>query len=155
MVVFVTTDEEWRSAWTSLVGQEVARVRRQQGMSAQALAEACTELGVPMQRGSITKLENGHRKGVDVHDVVAIATALGVAPAELLFPGAQDDAEIEYLPGETIPAARAWNLFHGDDSPATVRLHQAHHHVSRANELLGLLAEEQREKQARKGGADG
>lgn len=154
----MTNGEEWPATWNQAIGRRIAEIRREVGLSAQALADSCTDLGHPMQRGTIAKFENGRRETVGVHELVVIATALYVAPAELLFPGAidgpQDDPDageptVEYLPGRPMPSSAAWKNFHGRTSPGSVRLVQAQRHVRSASDLLDQLVQEQREDEKR------
>lgn len=97
------------------VGRRVAffreRMRDMDGkpirMTAQALADRCAELGHPLDRSVIAKLEKGHRLTVSVADWVVLARALGVPPP-LLIVGLGTDDEIEILPGTRRPS---WDAF--------------------------------------------
>ena len=72
-----------------LVGERVAenlkRLRSIQRVTTEQLAERVSGLGRPMYATTITKVEKLWRR-VDVDDLVALATALGVTPAQLLEP---------------------------------------------------------------------
>lgn len=92
-------DFNWRVA--ERVGQAVAEAREGIGgrrMTAQALANRCAELGHPLDRSVIAKLEKGFRQSVTVADLLVLAAALDVPPVALLF--ALDQPETELLPGE-------------------------------------------------------
>ncbi|WP_052466534.1 helix-turn-helix domain-containing protein [Mobilicoccus massiliensis] len=147
---------EWPRSWTRRIGAEIARLRKEEGLSQTDLCERCAGFGFPIVRNTVVGLETGRREGITVHELVVIARALSVSPAELLFPGAKDgpqdrtdpedgEAQIEYMPGVTMPASAAWKNFHGRSSPASVRLVQANIQVRRAAELLDGLVQEQRE----------
>lgn len=59
-------------------------------MTAQQLAQRCAEIGLPIHRTTITKIENG-RPRVDVGELVVLAEALRTAPLVLLYPGPYPD----------------------------------------------------------------
>jgi transcriptional regulator with XRE-family HTH domain len=94
-------------------------------MTVQALASKCADLGLPLGRPAISKLENGLRQTITVDEVLVLARALGVAPLLLLFPiGAEES--IEVLPGEVMRPFRAALWFTGeqpwpDDSDAEAK----------------------------------
>jgi transcriptional regulator with XRE-family HTH domain len=87
------------------IGGRVAALRGK--MSAQQLADRCAALGMPsLSRIVITRLENGRREVVSTAELCVLAAALGVPPAELMFPvGSGDSAEI--LPGVAVPVLDA------------------------------------------------
>lgn len=70
----------------AVIAGEVRRHRKARKMSAQQLADACTALGVEMQRGVLANLEIGRRESLDVTELVVLARALDVPPIALLFP---------------------------------------------------------------------
>jgi transcriptional regulator with XRE-family HTH domain len=65
------------------VANNVRRLRSGQGLSTARLAEVVGEHGRPMHDSAITRIEHCNR-AVDVDDLVALASALGVSPADLL-----------------------------------------------------------------------
>lgn len=67
-------------------------------MTAQRLAERCKELGVPIHRTTITKIENG-RPRFDLGELLVLAAALEVPPALLVFPGYPDQEVEQLIPG--------------------------------------------------------
>lgn len=83
------------------MGLGVKRAREKAGLSAAKLEAKTRELGYPITRGTIAKIEGGHRDGkFDVSEVVILATALGVAPLDILFPPTPNS--VEYMPGDPI-----------------------------------------------------
>src|SRR5262249_60318094 len=75
-------------------------------MSAEALAAACGDLGMPIPRSTLADRENGRRASISVAEWLAIAAALDVPPVMLLCPvGTAETAEV--LPGAEAPAFRA------------------------------------------------
>ena len=73
------------------VGQNVRRYREEQGLNIGQLAERVSELGFPLERTQVSKIENG-RTNVDVEKLLALATALDVTPDRLLRNPEQLDA---------------------------------------------------------------
>lgn len=89
-------------------------------MSAQQLADACTELGGDMPRTVISNLENGRRTNVSVAEVALLAAALQVPPTVLVFPVGYVDT-VEPMPGRAMSpmeAADWWNGEHAGDDQA-------------------------------------
>jgi transcriptional regulator with XRE-family HTH domain len=97
---------DWTIRVAAGVGSRVAYHRKQAAMTASALSARCAELGLPLDRNVIAKLETGHRQSVTVDEVFVLAAALDIPPALLLFGvGTEETAEI--LPGHHVPAFRA------------------------------------------------
>lgn len=67
------------------VRRNILRLRTERRLTTARLSAALKELGQPIQPTGITKLEKGERR-VDVDDLVALAVALHVSPAQLLEP---------------------------------------------------------------------
>lgn len=105
---------------TDQVGTMVRRRRDALGLSAQALADACTELGYPMARNSVANLENGRRSEVSVAELVIMAEVLKLPPVELLFGAHLVTGDVEYIPGEIVMAWEAVRRFTGE-TPAGIR----------------------------------
>ncbi len=81
-------------------------------MTAQALADRCTDLGHPLDRSVVAKLEKGHRQTVTVAEVIALARALRVPPILLIYP-VGDVAEFEALPAQIADTWDAAKWFTG------------------------------------------
>ncbi|MFF4836591.1 helix-turn-helix domain-containing protein [Streptomyces sp. NPDC001315] len=121
-------EKDFNARIADRVGKQVAKAREGKGgrkMSAQALADRCAELGHPLDRSVIAKLEKGIRQTVTVADVLVLARALDVPPVTLLFP--LDQAQVELLPGESGPMWSAVQWFAaerpfpaGEEDPAAV-----------------------------------
>lgn len=71
------------------VGENVAanlvRLRTERRLSVRQLSTALGQMGRPVTASGITRIEKLKRR-VDVDDLVALATALSVTPAQLLDP---------------------------------------------------------------------
>lgn len=92
-------------------------------MTAQQLAERCKELGAPIHRSTITKIENG-RPRFDLGELMVLAAALGAPPLALLLP-ADPLADVEVLPGLTVSTGEFVGWFTGDAGLPGVDIDQA------------------------------
>jgi transcriptional regulator with XRE-family HTH domain len=115
----VEQDRDWSAKIAAQVGRQIAHFRAKgfaQGkrMTAQGLADRCAELGLPLDRAVIAKLEKGLRQTITVGEVLVLAKALGVPPLLLVFPVGQQ-ALTEALPGRAVPTWNAAKWFAGDD----------------------------------------
>ena len=77
---------------------EIRRVRTEiWKVSAQRMADYCTELGVPMTRAIIADLESGRRRFVSTSELIIFAEVLVISPFQLMF--GPDATDIETIPG--------------------------------------------------------
>lgn len=109
-------DPNWNTVIARRVGERVAYFRKRiggKGITAQALADRCAELGHPLDRTVIAKLEKGLRQSVTVADLVVLANALGVSPTALAVPIDQDET-VQILPSHDVPAFEAMTWFTGE-----------------------------------------
>ncbi|OBB95388.1 helix-turn-helix domain-containing protein [Mycobacterium sp. 852002-40037_SCH5390672] len=88
--------EDWHRATAERIGKAVLKYRRDAGLTAQQLAERCKQLGVPIHRTTITKIEKG-RNRFDVGELLILAAALEVPPLVLLYPELPD-GDVELIP---------------------------------------------------------
>ncbi|GGU60032.1 hypothetical protein GCM10010211_26320 [Streptomyces albospinus] len=95
------TEKDWRGRLAERVAEAVRRYRNERGMSAQALADACAEIGYEIPRTVIANLENGRRASVEIADLLVLAKALKVPPIALLMPVGVAGT-IEVLPGQEV-----------------------------------------------------
>ena len=92
------------------MGVGVKRAREKAGLSAAKLEQKTRDLGYPVTRGTIAKIEGGHRDGkFDVAEVVILATALDVAPIDIVYP--PTSTPVEYRPEQTMPTGSALMKF--------------------------------------------
>lgn len=101
---------EWQSELSETFGAAVARLRKSLGLSAVELASRTKELGFPITRSAIARIEGNHRKGkIDLSEVLALAAALEVSPIHLVF-GTNPLVDIRPIPKEemTVRDAAAW-----------------------------------------------
>lgn len=114
------SSNEWAAEIAKRVGRRVAHYRAQMpgekekpGITAQALADRCTSLGMPMDRTVIAKLEKGTRQTITIGEVIVLSRALRVPPVALLFDlGGQGETEV--LPGTSTDTWDALKWFTGE-----------------------------------------
>lgn len=70
---------------SEVLADQLAAIRERRRWSQLELAERLTDLGVPMDRSTIAKLENASRR-VTLDEALGLAAALGVSPASLFIP---------------------------------------------------------------------
>lgn len=95
------------------VADNVRRIRDEvRGWSTYELSRKLSDAGRPISASALAKVERGERR-VDVGDLMALAVALEVHPAALLFPPSIDgDAEI--TGGGRIAAGIVWEWAEGE-----------------------------------------
>ncbi|MDN8627138.1 helix-turn-helix domain-containing protein [Corynebacterium ureicelerivorans] len=80
--------KEWASQLAEQFGQAVKFWREKMELTAVELSNRTREIGYPITRATIAKIESNSRNSkVDVAEVLTLATALHVAPIDLIFPG--------------------------------------------------------------------
>ena len=89
----------WELELAGRIGAAVHVRRKALNLTAQQLAERTKNLGYPITRVAISKIEGNMRTGkIDVADLLVLAAALDLPTISLLFPGAADQ-DVEALPG--------------------------------------------------------
>jgi transcriptional regulator with XRE-family HTH domain len=126
--------------------RERARDERGRKLTAQGLADRCTELGLPIGRPAIAKMERGLRDTITVAELEVISRALSVSPADLMFPLGQRET-VELLPGYHVPTWTAVMWFGGFSArvgrpppvlqASVVHLYQVHHWYLQDWDLAG------------------
>jgi len=147
--------QDWGTDWTARIGQVILELRKARGMSAQDLADRCSELGYPIPRSTIANMETRARKTVPVQEIAVLAAALGVPPVRLLFDLRAGDAELEVTPGAMGLPIEAIGWFSGqrDEVVTAARMERQHRRQAvRAHraipELEQLAAEAEQELMA-------
>lgn len=111
---------DWNVRNAKQIGRQLENLRKAtkgktgRPLTVQALADRCSEIGHPMDRSVIAKLEKGLRQTVTVAELVVLARALRVPPALLLYPIGESE-EVEFLPGQTARPWAAYSWFIGED----------------------------------------
>lgn len=85
---------------TAVLVENLRRLRRKRGYTAETFAERLTELGMEIGRVGVVKLEGGNRKSIGVDEIYILSKALDVSPLALVTPE-KDDAEVVAIPGKT------------------------------------------------------
>jgi len=86
-----------RAGW---FGNAVSWRRKALGLTASELSRRTAELGYPITRGTIAKIESNLRSGkVDVAEALVLSAALDIPPVLLLFPQFSTDGGGKVLPG--------------------------------------------------------
>lgn len=96
--------------WSEVIGGAIQGARKRAGLRITPLAEKTKELGAPVHRVSLPKLERGERD-ITVTELVGLAAALGVPPIALLFPDVL--ADVEVLPEKVMDGLAAFGWFIG------------------------------------------
>jgi transcriptional regulator with XRE-family HTH domain len=79
--------------------------RRALALTASEVSRRTGELGYPISRGAIAKMESSSRSGkVDVAELLVLSAALDIPPVLLLFPDYPDGRFAAALPGMTTQA---------------------------------------------------
>lgn len=95
------------------VADNVRRIRDEvRGWSTYELSRKLSEAGRPIAASALAKVERGERR-VDVGDLMALAVALEVNPAALLFPPTIN-GDVELTGGGRIAAAIVWEWAEGE-----------------------------------------
>lgn len=89
------------------VAANVRELRTERRMTLDELAGRLKELGRPILKSGLSKLETGERR-VDVDDLMALAMALEVTPNRLLLGGEADAAPIQLTEDYGTNRAQAW-----------------------------------------------
>lgn len=105
-------EPDWSTRLALSVAREVRRHRQAAGMSAQQLADRCSEIGMPIKRSVLANLESGRRTTVSISEVLVLAAALDIPPALLVFPVGYEEAQ-EVLPKAEMEPLQAVDWFSG------------------------------------------
>jgi transcriptional regulator with XRE-family HTH domain len=106
--------DDWPAELSRRIGAALYAARDAKDMSAVKLATRTAELGFPIHRVAISKLESGERP-ITVPELITLAAALDTVPLALLLP-TTTDATIEILPGSEMTGAAAIGWFTGTTS---------------------------------------
>ncbi|MBE1551501.1 transcriptional regulator with XRE-family HTH domain [Mycobacterium sp. OAS707] len=110
--------ETGRAGW---FGNAVGWRRKALGLTAAELSRKTAELGFPVTRGTIAKIESNLRSGkIDVAEVLVLAAALDVPPVLLLFPQVASDGGSSVLPNVFTTDAESVRWVSGETSTPRV-----------------------------------
>lgn len=92
--------QSWAEAIVARVAGEVRRLRSKEhsAISAAKLSDRTHDIGYAISRSVVADLETGRKKSIDLPELLVLAAALGVSPAQLVFPDLPKGS-VEVLPG--------------------------------------------------------
>ncbi|MEE1786886.1 helix-turn-helix domain-containing protein [Streptomyces sp. SP17BM10] len=127
---------DWHDQITKDVIEAITRTRKDLEMTAQELADETRRLGHEVPRNVIANWESGRRKTITIPELIVVAEALDVAPADLVFSPALG-GHVNYLPGKDIGRWSAFSRFTGEHphSPGTFDLYLLREHARIWQEL--------------------
>ena len=138
---------EWASQVMATVAAEVRRRRKERGMTAQELADACAEIGYRIPRNVIANMESGRRAALPLIEVMVLAEALNTHPILLIYPLGHKD-EVQRLPlQDPIDTWDAMRWFSGEEPAFTLdsgvlrQFREHNHHEAAASDALYGIAE--------------
>jgi transcriptional regulator with XRE-family HTH domain len=107
--------QSWAEQLVARVAGEVRRLRGKEhsALSAAKLADRTVEIGYGISRSVVADLETGRKKTIDVPELLVLAAALGVSPAQLVFPDLPR-GKVEVLPGLEQESHGALQWFSGE-----------------------------------------
>lgn len=91
--VAMNDSDNWPAQWTKAIGASAKARRKELGLSAEKVAQRCTDLGFPIPRNTIANLESGRKASLPVHELAILARALETSPTALAVPA----PELEHL----------------------------------------------------------
>lgn len=107
---------EWASERAALFGEAVGFWRKKIDLTMVELSNRTKEIGYPITRATIAKIESNQRNAkVDFAEVVTLATALEVAPSDLVFFG-YPSRELRVVPRVYMASNEAIDWFNGTES---------------------------------------
>jgi transcriptional regulator with XRE-family HTH domain len=132
----------WELKLAGQLGLAVQARRKALRMTAQQLAERTAELGYPITRVAISKIEGNMRAGkIGVAELLALAAALDIPPVLLLSPGFPD-GQVETRPGRSVDAREAVLWFAGHlHAMAGAELVKTHNLMVQTEQRLARMRE--------------
>lgn len=112
------------------VASNVRSLREDRHLTLDELSARLDQLGRPIQRSGLSKIEAGDRR-VDADDLMALAVALDVTPNRLLLTAdaSEETVEITHDASTRVPRRTAWAWADGDDmlsEPTVAHMKGAH-----------------------------
>lgn len=103
--------QSWAGRTTIRVYDNIEAERKRQGISAATLSNRCKELGHPIARAVIAKMDSKDRANISIPELMVIAEALGLAPLDLIYPPYSAGDEVERLPSDFVVEQAARERF--------------------------------------------
>ncbi|MBY6412893.1 helix-turn-helix domain-containing protein [Rhodococcus sp. BP-252] len=107
--------QSWAEDVVARIAGEVRRLRGKEhsALSAAKLADRTHDIGYGISRSVVADLENGRKKSLDISELLVLAAALGVSPAQLVYPDLPK-GNVEVLPGLDQESHDALRWFSGE-----------------------------------------
>ncbi|MCX4097611.1 helix-turn-helix domain-containing protein [Nocardia sp. alder85J] len=106
--------KQWQTDQAGRIGEAVAALRKAQDLTVAELSDKTRELGYPIHRVAITKIETNARSGkMDLAELITLAAALHRSPIELIYPEVPD-GPVMVIPRETDSSFGALQWFSGE-----------------------------------------
>jgi transcriptional regulator with XRE-family HTH domain len=96
---------------SQVFAERTREVRDRRRWSQQDLADRLSELGAPLDRAGIARLENGNR-GISLDDAITLTVALGAQFMHMIIP-LNRNAEMALAPALTVRSSEARQWFRG------------------------------------------
>lgn len=93
------------------ISVNLARLRRQRGLTLRQLARRLAEIGQPINVDGVNRIEMGKRQ-VTTPELLALAVTLNVSPMTLLMPA--EPGDVQLTPAVVVEWERAWRWAVGD-----------------------------------------
>lgn len=119
-VFWSLVDDPSGAKLTAAVARNTRRIRQEQKLTQQRLAELMTQHGHSMHQTTVAKLEAGSRP-ITVAELGALAFALGVSPMDFFDTRIPDEAEVALARLRAIEAALQARLAEVESSEAEIR----------------------------------
>src|SRR6188768_2402277 len=98
--------DDYMTSAPATVRRRVKQIRERRGWSVPELVERCETLGLHrLTRETITNIELGRKKAIDVDELLGLAVALDVSPLHLLL---DHDEPALTIAGRATPYPVAW-----------------------------------------------
>lgn len=118
--------------------------RRALGLTASELSRRTRNIGYPISRGAIAKMESNSRSGkIDVMELLVLAAALDIPPVLLLFPEYPDGRYMALLPNVVVQGHQAVDWIAGVAAFPSARSESGEYTnegVAESNEGIRLVA---------------
>ncbi len=103
--------KRWQLELSERVGRAIQAARKASGWTAAELSRRTVDLGYPISRVAISKIESNSRAGkLDLGELLVLAAALNTSPATLVFPGPYNE-KVAVVPGRPIHGFNAVQWF--------------------------------------------
>jgi transcriptional regulator with XRE-family HTH domain len=97
-----------------LIGERVEKIRMARGMTRDKLAATLQDMGLDWSRLTVNRLEIGRRENITVIELLALCTALDIAPVDLLVPAYLENQSYRVAPKASAAAVHVREWIRGE-----------------------------------------